>query len=51
MSPDAKSYLEGVQRRLKDAGLEGEFHYRGVLDRAEKIAFLRRLDVMSVPAT
>ena len=49
MAPDAKPYLEGVQRRLK--GLEGEFHYRGVLDRAEKIAFLRRLDVMSVPAT
>ena len=51
MAADAKPYLEGIQRRLKDAGLEGEFHYRGVLDRAEKIAFLRKLDVMSVPAT
>ena len=29
----------------------GEFHYRGVLERAEKIAFLRGLDVMSMPAT
>ncbi len=51
MAADAKPYLEGIQRRLKDAGLDGEFHYRGVLDRAEKIAFLRGLDVMSVPAT
>jgi len=31
--------------------LGDEFHYRGVLDRAEKITFLRRLDVMSIPAT
>jgi len=36
---------------LKEAGLDGEFHYRGVLDRAGKIEFLRGLDVMSVPAT
>ena len=51
MAADAKPYLEGIQKRLRDAGLEREFHYRGVLDRAEKIAFLRKLDVMSVPAT
>ena len=51
MAADCKSYLEKIQKSLKDAGLDGEFHYRGVLDRAEKIAFLRKLDVMSVPAT
>lgn len=51
MAPDCKSYLADIQKRLKDAGLGGEFHYHGVLDRAEKIAFLRKLDVMSVPAT
>ncbi|MBC7911487.1 MAG: glycosyltransferase family 4 protein, partial [Pyrinomonadaceae bacterium] len=28
-----------------------EFHYRGILDRVEKIDFLRGLDVLSVPAT
>jgi glycosyltransferase involved in cell wall biosynthesis len=50
MAPDAKPYLSGIQKRLREAGLEGEFHYRGVLDRADKIAFLRTLDVMSVPA-
>ena len=51
IAPDAKPYLDGIQKRLREAGLEGEFHYRGVLDRADKIAFLRKLDVMSVPAT
>ena len=51
MAADAKPYLDRIQKRLRDAGLEREFHYRGVLDRADKIAFLRKLDVMSVPAT
>ena len=51
MAADCKPYLEDVRKRLKDAGLEGEFHYRGVVDRADKVAFLRKLDVMSVPAT
>jgi glycosyltransferase involved in cell wall biosynthesis len=51
MAPDCKSYLSDIQRRLTDAGLANEFRYHGVLDRADKIAFLRKLDVMSVPAT
>src|SRR6185369_1860247 len=51
MAADCRSYLEKIQQSLTDAGLGGEFHYRGVLDRAEKIAFLQKLDVMSVPAT
>ena len=51
MAADCKPYLEGIQKSLREAGLDGEFHYRGVLDRAGKIAFLRQVDVMSVPAT
>ncbi|HKR13712.1 MAG TPA: glycosyltransferase family 4 protein [Pyrinomonadaceae bacterium] len=51
MAQDGKSYLADIQRRLTDAGLADEFRYHGVLDRADKIAFLRKLDVMSVPAT
>jgi glycosyltransferase involved in cell wall biosynthesis len=51
MAADCKPYLETIQKRLQDAGLAGEFHYRGVLERAEKISFLRGLDVMSMPAT
>jgi glycosyltransferase involved in cell wall biosynthesis len=51
MAADCKQYVADIQRRLKEWGLAGEFRYHGVLDRAEKIAFLRKLDVMSVPAT
>jgi glycosyltransferase involved in cell wall biosynthesis len=51
MAADCKPYLAGIEARLKQANLAGEFHYRGVLERAEKIAFLRQLDVMSMPAT
>ncbi|HJT27424.1 MAG TPA: glycosyltransferase family 4 protein [Pyrinomonadaceae bacterium] len=51
IAPDSKPYLEAIQKRLHDAGLGNEFHYRGVLERAEKIAFLRGLDMMSMPAT
>jgi glycosyltransferase involved in cell wall biosynthesis len=51
MAADSKPYLEAIQKSLRDAGLENEFHYRGVLERADKIAFLRGLDVMSMPAT
>ena len=51
MAPDCKPYLAGVQKQLSDAGLGEEFHYHGVIDRADKIAFLRKLDVMSLPAT
>ena len=46
-----KSYLDGIARQMKEWGLDGEFHYRGVLDRQEKIEFLRTFDVLSVPAT
>ena len=36
---------------MRGVGTRGEFEYRGALDRAEKIAFLQALDVLSVPAT
>ena len=45
------AYLNDVRRTLDRAGLGGEFTYRGELDRAGKLAFLRDLDVLSVPAT
>ena len=51
MAADSKPYLDEIQRHLTDAGLGGEFHYRGAVERADKIAFLRGLDVMSMPAT
>src|SRR3989442_1335876 len=44
-------YLDSVKRLLEKAGLAEEFTYRGALDRDGKLAFLRSLDVFSVPAT
>jgi glycosyltransferase involved in cell wall biosynthesis len=43
-------YLAGVKRGLERAGLAGEFAYRGAVDRDGKLAFLRSLSVLSVPA-
>jgi glycosyltransferase involved in cell wall biosynthesis len=49
LAPEHRGYLRGVERRMKQAGLADEFHYRGVLDRAHKADFLRSLSVLSVP--
>jgi len=46
-----EAYLADVRARLERAGLSGEFIYHGAVDRAGKVAFLRSLDVLSVPAT
>ena len=43
-------YLAGVKARLAGAGLADEFMYHGSVDRDAKLAFLRSLDVLSVPA-
>ncbi|HET9215374.1 MAG TPA: glycosyltransferase family 4 protein [Terriglobia bacterium] len=50
-SPAHKPYLDTVKDILKRAGLQDEFTYHGVVDREGKLAFLRSLDVLSVPAT
>ena len=50
-SPVHASYLDDVRQILKRAGLEEEFTYHGVVDRNGKLAFLKGLDVLSVPAT
>jgi glycosyltransferase involved in cell wall biosynthesis len=51
LAPEHRDYLKGIERKMKDWGLGEEFHYRGVLDREEKIGFLQGLDVFSVPTT
>jgi glycosyltransferase involved in cell wall biosynthesis len=43
------SYLDGIKRDLAKAGLADEFMYHGAVDRDGKLAFLRTLDVLSVP--
>lgn len=51
MAPEHRQFLADIESKIAAAGLSDEFHYRGVLDRDQKIAFLRQLDVLSVPAT
>jgi len=45
-----RPYLEGIMARLRAKGLADRLQYVGQVDRAEKIAFLRSLDVVSLPA-
>lgn len=49
LGAEHKPYLEDVERRMRDWGLGDEFAYHGTLNREEKVRFLRRLDVLSVP--
>lgn len=51
LRPEHKPYLKAIQKDMRAWGLADEFHYRGVLDRQEKIEFLRGLHLLSVPAT
>jgi glycosyltransferase involved in cell wall biosynthesis len=51
LPPEHAGYLASVRDTLRQAGLDKAFAYRGELDRAGKIAFLRELDVFSVPTT
>lgn len=51
IAPEHKGYLNDIEQAMKGAGLGAEFHYHGVLDREEKISFLKKLDLLSVPAT
>lgn len=50
-----KKYLDSQLKRLTSAGLSvgptGDFHYEGVLDRQQKLEFLRKIHVFSVPTT
>jgi glycosyltransferase involved in cell wall biosynthesis len=50
LAPEHREYLAAIERKLTDWGYANEVHYRGVLDRPSKLAFLRGLDVVSVPA-
>lgn len=49
LAPDQHNYLKAAERTLASAGFAGELHYRGALDRQQKVEFLRGLDVFSVP--
>jgi glycosyltransferase involved in cell wall biosynthesis len=51
LAPNHRGYLAESHDILKRAGFGNEFTYHGALDRDNKQAFLRGLDVLSVPAT
>ena len=46
-----QAYVEREFRRLDEAGLSHAYEYLGAVDRSEKINFLKRIDVLSVPTT
>lgn len=46
-----RSFAEAEFDRLHRAGVGDDFRYWGVLERQEKIEFLRAVDVLSVPTT
>lgn len=47
IAPEHRGYLEMIERKLRSENLP--FHYHGAVDRAQKIAFLEGLDILSVP--
>ena len=51
LAPEHRVYLEGIEHQVNQAGFGAVFHYRGELDRAAKVKFLRGLDLFSVPCT
>lgn len=51
LAPEHRGYLKGAEQIVRAAGFAGEFAYRGVLDRSQKVEFLRGLDAFSVPTT
>ena len=46
----SREYAESLFDRLRKAGLENAFEYVGDVDRAGKIDFLSKIDVLSVPS-
>jgi glycosyltransferase involved in cell wall biosynthesis len=51
LAPEHQKYLDEIRAGLRRDGMEGDFEYRGEVDRAQKIDFLQSVDVFSVPAT
>jgi glycosyltransferase involved in cell wall biosynthesis len=46
---DQREYLDRVELMLRQAGLHTEYRYHGELDRAQKVAFFKQIDVFSMP--
>ena len=46
---DQREYLDRVELMLRQAGLHTEYRYHGELDRTQKVAFFKQIDVFSMP--
>jgi len=51
LSPEHRPFLADVEKLARAAGLGDDFEYIGEVTRDQKIAFLRGLDVLSVPTS
>ena len=51
LAAEHQRYLDGIVSDLRTWGIGDQFEYRGEVNRAQKIDFLRGLDVFTVPAT
>ena len=51
MLDEDRPFVHALRRRLEEAGLETRARFHANVSRAEKLAFLRELTVLSVPAT
>jgi len=49
LSPENESYAKAQWERLDAAGLSNEYQYLGSINRDEKLAFFKLIDVLSVP--
>ncbi len=49
LAPEHETYLASLEARMRSWGLASEFRYHGSLGRAEKLQFIRQLNVFSVP--
>ncbi|MEE3372474.1 MAG: glycosyltransferase family 4 protein [Planctomycetota bacterium] len=51
LGPGQRAYADAQFAKLRAAGATNVYDYAGEIDRREKIAFLRSLDLLSVPTT
>jgi len=51
LGPDHRDYWGGLLSRVEAAGLGDRLEFLGTVDRAQKLAMLESLDVLSVPTT
>jgi glycosyltransferase involved in cell wall biosynthesis len=49
LAGENRSYLQGIEDKLRAAGRASEFHYHGSPDRVGKFEFLRSFDVLAAP--